>query len=86
MFVCDLSCPGLRNCTLKVEKRRKLGILMQREQREILRVQPANHRPLRKEPRSLRFNQPPGRRRVQVPRLQGQTWGLRGGVGALCAR
>lgn len=56
MFVCDLSCPGLRNCTLKVEKRRKLGILMQREQREILRVQPANHRPLRKESRSLRFN------------------------------
>lgn len=88
MVMCDLSCtyrkicPGRRNCTLEVEKRRKLGIiLMQREQKETLRLQPANHRPLRKESRSLRLNQPPARRRVQVPRLQGQAWGW--GIGGL---
>lgn len=62
MFACDLSCsyvkicPGLRNCTLKVEKERMLAIiLMQRELRETLRVQPTNHRPPERGSHSTRY-------------------------------
>lgn len=64
--------PGSGNSTLKVEKKRMLGIIfMQREHSETLRVQPTNHRSLRQGV-MVTFSQPAAGRRVPSARLQGQ--------------